>query len=749
VRRLALLLPLGLLVLAPEASADPQPPRAERVLVLSLPTVSWEDVNDQDLPNLDPFLDGAAVAGLSTRAVDRRTTPGDGYATLSAGTRADGDDDVDGLAFEVGERYQGEPADQVFLRRTGTPVERGLFSLALPALEDVNEGLDFDAEIGALGDALLAGGAHPAVVANADGAEEALELVYNRPAVTGLMSSDGIVPGGRVGVDLLEQEKTAPFGQRLDNEAVEQAFQEAWVEDAVVLVEASDLVRADAYRDLTTSEQQARHRREALDASDELLGRLLEHVNPRTDAVLVVGPYHSDASNHLTIAALQAPGLDPGLLRSAVTRRTGFVTLVDVAPTILELLDLEIPDSMEGRPFERSAGGGSAEDRRTWLEEADLAAQWRDTMVTPVAVAFVLAQVVLWLLALRALSRNSPRSRRGVEAAALGVLSVLPLTYLAGFFPFHEWGAWIFWLYLILGGALLGVLAQGALRRWPGDPLLGVLGLILVLLLVDTVLGARLQLNTVFGYTPTVAGRFAGIGNLAFAQLAAAATILAGLVASRVGGRKGAFAALGIVLLVFVIDASPFWGSDVGGALTLVPTVAALAVVLFGLELRWRTVVVVGAATLTVFLVAGFVDLARPEESRTHLGRLFEDIADNGVSAFETVVVRKIGANLAVLASSEWTLMLPIVFGFVLYLIWRAPWRLQHVRQVVPRERAARVAFVIAAILGFAFNDSGIAVPGLMLGVINAALVYLVLRTEDEPWRSEVNRRSASNEVTA
>ena len=31
--------------------------------------------------------------------------------------------------------------------------------------------------------------------------------------------------------------------------------------------------------------------------------------------------------------------------------------------------------------------------------------------------------------------------------------------------------------------------------------------------------------------------------------------------------------------------------------------------------------------------------------------------------------------------------------------------------------------------LGFAFNDSGIAVPGVMLGVVNASLVYLPVRT--------------------
>ena len=71
--------------------------------------------------------------------------------------------------------------------------------------------------------------------------------------------------------------------------------------------------------------------------------------------------------------------------------------------------------------------------------------------------------------------------------------------------------------------------------------------------------------------------------------------------------------------------------------------------------------------------------------------------------------------------------MLPIVLGFVLYLVWRAPGRLDGLRHRIEHERAARVGFVVAAVLGFAVNDSGIAVPGLMLGVMNASLVYLVL----------------------
>ena len=66
--------------------------------------------------------------------------------------------------------------------------------------------------------------------------------------------------------------------------------------------------------------------------------------------------------------------------------------------------------------------------------------------------------------------------------------------------------------------------------------LLLVLGAVFGLLVVDMLLGAPLQLNTVFGYSPTVGGRFAGMGNLAYGQFAGAAFLLCGLLSRRLGG---------------------------------------------------------------------------------------------------------------------------------------------------------------------------------------------------------------------
>ena len=188
------------------------------------------------------------------------------------------------------------------------------------------------------------------------------------------------------------------------------------------------------------------------------------------------------------------------------------------------------------------------------------------------------------------------------------------------------------------------------------------------------VLGAPLQLNTVFGYSPTVGGRFAGMGNLAYGQFAGAAFILCGLLSRRLAGRSVAtVVAFGVLLLAIVIDGMPIWGADVGGVLAFVPAVGVTAAKLLGHRIRWRSVLVWGGAALAAVAVFAAIDLSRPADSRTHLGRLVESVGDKGFGALETVVTRKLGANLGVITSSVWTAMVPIAFGFIVYLLWRAP----------------------------------------------------------------------------
>jgi hypothetical protein len=708
----------------------------DRVLVLSLPTLSWDEVRDQDLPALQAFFEQSAVANLSVRGIRSTTDAGDGYTTLGAGGRARGPAIDGGAAFGVDEQVEGEgdgegdPAGVVFARRTGaTPPRRGVVSIVGPAIVSRNRPLPYDTEIGALADALAEAGIERGVVANADRTDAG--QVDDRTAVLGIADHDGAVPAGEVGEQLVLPSTTAAGGLVLDQDAVVEAT-EAALEDqeAVVLVEASDLVRVDAVSGVTSSAQTRRQRAQALEATDELVGRLLELVDPEHDAVLAVGPWHRAGGAHLTVAALQAPDVEPGLLRSASTRRTGVVTLVDVAPTVLDLVGVAAPSSMEGTPFERAASGGSWDDRLDGLVTEDEAARFRDDLVAPLATTFVLVQLVLWVVAAIAL-RRSRWLLRQVAWTALSALVFLSATYWAGLLPFERWGTGAYVAFVVGVSLAVGFALPAIFRRQPVDSLIAALTIVVGTLVVDVVLlGATMQLSTPFGYSPTVGGRFAGLGNLAFGQLAAGSIVLAGLVAHRLRSARAAddrtpvLAAAAIIALAVVVDGAPMWGSDVGGVLALLPGGALTVYLLQGRRVRLRSVLLAGVAAVAAVVAFGLLDLARPAQSRTHLGRLFESIGDDGISAFNTVVTRKLDANFSVLGRSVWTLMLPVVAAFVIYLLWKAPRLLHHIEHALPERDAILAGFAVTAVLGFALNDSGIAVPGVMLGVLNASLVH-------------------------
>jgi hypothetical protein len=708
----------------------------KRVLVFSVPTLIWSDVQPTTMPNLYGLLAKGAIGDLSTRGSRHVMRASESYATIGAGARAIGASPA-GNMFEADEQYGADTAGQVYERRTGKAADGEIVAPEIASLLARNEPLLFGAEVGALGDTLGDHHVHRAVIANADEPEPSEVTAgtqYGREAVSALMGSGGRLGGGDVGTDLLETDPSSPDGVRLDLDRVESAFTRSFTDRSVVLVEASDLLRADTYRSDVLDPHRPVVTARAIRRTDELVGRLLQHVDLTRDTVLVVSPTPSSRHNGLTVTGLVTPDMKPGLVTSATVRRAGFVQLVDVAPTILSLFDINIPDSMEGRSYERDGTGGTYQERHSFLADADRAALFRDSLVGPATLVFVLGQVLLCAFTVLVMSRRphgrptaNDRVRRALPWLALGLIGFLPMTFFAARVPLFRRGAPAYWVFTIGGAAVIACLAKRFGRRDRLDPIVGVLGLTVVLLVGDVVLGhAKFQLNSVFGYSPTVAGRFAGLGNLAFAALASSTILLAALLAHRIGGRRGRITAVCVCVVALVVDGFPMWGADVGGVLSGIPAYAIFLTMLFGIKVRWKTLVGVAVGAVAAVTVLGFIDLARPTDERTHLGRFFEKIGAEGAGGFFTVIARKADSNISVLASSIWTLMLPAVFLFIAYLIWRAPGTLREVRQQIPEMRAGLVGVFVFGLLGFAVNDSGISIPGVMIGVVDSTLVFLV-----------------------
>ncbi len=721
-------------VASAQAQAQGSTP-VRRVLLISLPATSWGDVQTGDDPHLQQLFTQSAVADMITRTAGHKSSIAAGYTALGAGGRASASTLLAGQAFETTEAYGDSDAGAVYRQRTGVEATGGIVHLGVEAL--VNENADglYDPTIGALGNTLEQAKVPRAVVANGDGAQPVVDdplQPYQRAAVNALMDGKGRVPTGSVSDDLLEPDPHAPFGLRTDNDAAYRAFSNAWQQGGVVMVEGSDLLRADLYTDFLTDDQARVQKQAALHRVDELVGRMLADVDPAHDAVFVVSPASPRRGSGLAVTGIRAPGVAPEFLRSATSRRNGFVYVIDIAPTILDLLGINVPKEMEGRAME-VVHGPARDQRVTTLVHANEDAVFRDGKVVT-ANNILLALSIALAVAAAFVARARRRGAGLVRFFSLAVIGFFFAAYAAEPLHFGRTDNSIAFLGFLVLGALV---FAGACRLLGGGhpyrPLAIALAATVVVHVLDLLSGARLELNSVFGYSATVGIRVSGQGNITFSQLTAAALLLGGLAVWRRPGRRTVYAVIAMLAFTLFVMAAPPFGGDFGAAIAGAPGFGLFAWLLLGKTIRLRTVAILGVVLVGAGLLVGFADYLRPRDQQTHVGRFFDELF-NGASGDSFLTIRrKIDANLASFGGTKLLWVLPVV-ALLVWFLWRL--RGSVVRPLyrsVPVVRQTVLALAVVAVLGYALNDSGVAIPAVMALVFECALVFVALTPINEP----------------
>jgi hypothetical protein len=717
-----------------EASAD-------RVLIVTAPRLTWDRLDPEATPELWKFAGESLRALMSVRTIGAVTGPHEAYLTIGAGVRSsgeltpDGDQwNADGAVLGPEERFGGQPSTDLYLQQTGEhPTETAAVSVQLPGILRANEELKYGGRPGALADELHRRDQRVGVVANAD---PGLGEEYARQAGLAGMDSMGRVDEGVVDRRLLTEEATAAYGVRLDPEVVRAATAASLDHNALTIVELSDLERAERAGQDALEPMAKRLTADALQRSDEIFGLVMAEVGRAEAAgqrvsVLLVAPTAPYAETQLTVFAMQPADGAEGLAMSASTRRTGYVTLTDVASTALHQLGYPVPKEIGNTPISKAKDSRWPQD----LEDFDTA---NDRAVFVLAIhdgfsAVVVASVVVLVLAAAFIMWRRPVIIGRLELPAYLVAAVPTATYLMAFVRFLDGSTFAYSVAVGVLGALIAAACHLVARR---DAVRTVVNLSIVGWLVlggDVLTGGRMQLDTVFGYSPIVAGRFAGFGNLAFAQFGFHSVVLAtigvgllgGAATDRQAGGRAPWspskraAAVGLIgVLTIAIDGAPRFGSDVGGVIALVPVFALLALHAAGRRVRLRSAIIAGLGSFVV--LAGFiaVDLAQPEERRTHLGRFALKVWDGEAGE---ILQRKVEANLSVLNSSVWALMLPAALLLVIAITIRPPQYLSSLRQNVPGFSPFAIASIGLAVAGMVVNDSGVAVPAVMFAVRSGA----------------------------
>ncbi len=731
------------LIAALPASAQEQ---CSRAVVVALPGVLWSDIERFDPPHLARAIEDGAWGSMSVRTNSARTSLASGFVTLGAGARVDGGVTTGGPA---------EDEDQIPGKLPQIRVVEDWPVAGLQEVRSIATADGYGARPGALSTALEA----PVfAIGNGDlGRPAPAPAGFGRWTLLAATNQEGIVDATATNEDLLVADETAPYGVRTDPGELDVALDVFFDAEpcGVAFIDQGDLTRFDQWvmalgHDEVTAGL-VESQRAALMASDDLVGDLRDRMDA-DDLLLVVSPTSPAWAGeaHLGVAVAVGAGFEGGeTLESASTRRRSIVTLPDVAPTILEHFGVERPPVMNGRAMVSEPTDAAPLSSMTSLDDESV---FIDYVKGPLSAVFVLFQVVVYILILALFAWRERRggvgstASRSLQFCGLGVVAFPISTYLAGVVDGHSLGGLAFGLLLFAIDAVLVTIASLTFSR-SLDRLLALVGFTWSVIAVDLVTGGVLQLNTVFGYSPIVAGRFAGAGNIVFAVFGATAVLTGALVAYRFSGRRFTMPlVVALFVVTIVVDGAPAFGSDVGGVLALVPSLGVTLLLLGGRRPNLRTVIiagVAGGAVLGLFLI---IDLALPAESQTHLARLYEDTRDRGFGSLFDTIERKATANLRVFTSTIWTYFVPPALGAIIYLLRRPSGRWQQFAVDYPKLRAGLIGGLILAVVGFAANDSGIVIPAVILSFL-VPMALLVHLSMDAALLS--GERTESSEVRA
>ena len=415
-------------------------------------------------------------------------------------------------------------------------------------------------------------------------------------------------------------------------------------------------------------------------------------------------------------AAMQrpAPSTFPALTSDS-TRRDGAVTTSDIAVTIASLSGTPIPSGATGAPIHPADAPAPF----------DLYQRYRDQrrLTVPIGIATGTYAAIVGLFALGVAYRRRGTASWVRGAAACGAISILPLGLAlleVGRFPRLTYAGVI--PFLIGVTVVLTTAATVVARRRGAVSAVVALGVVAFCVLsVEAVMDWPGAVTPLLGGSQLDGGRFFGLPN-AFIGLVLAAAVFVAL------ALRNAAAGAGLLFVTGLVVGSPWFGSDLGGALTM----CAVAGLWWSVRTRAhiaRAVLLTGAAAV---VGAVLVLLAQRylASSPTHITHFAEGSGRAG-GIMGTIAERsRIGVTL--LVTHPFAAVPVLGVPVALWVALRPGPRLGPVLRKEPAFTGALITILLGSIIAYAVNDTGASALGLGFAWAVAALLFVSLVGLDE-----------------
>jgi hypothetical protein len=677
------------------ADARSQHAHSSKAIIVVLHGVSWEELAAAGVPPLQALLRRAAVGVMNSRVLD---SPGwsSPYVTIGAGRGA------------VGIGWFG-----LYVLPAGPAARAADADFGLDWLRDANRQAHTQAQPGLLG-----------------------TLMHQHGLTTGLL----MTPSRRLGAHIA----TPSVAILMDSTALVDQVKYAAAGDArgavADILSASNLVCVDLSPLLHRpfpAPSPTRPDPEAVAILREmapLFAEVIDVMDPSRDLLIIISPtcppYKSSKDMSYAPIAVIGPGFGPGLLTSSSSRRTGMVSNVDIAPTILRFFGIHVPGA-NGRPGAPAMSGRAMAmlPARDPLRDV-LAITRRGVRLVQLqyrfAPVYALGEFFAFLgvgLALTFAPASAHRSRRRLRIILLLAMSLpLALLFLGPFDPGGVVQPYI--IVAALAAALTWLPWRDSAPLSAMSALLAVTAGVVVL---DAVTGSHLLNNFIINFG-AYGTRLYGIHNETMGFVVACAAIGGAGLAQQVRRRTWSRWSLALwFVAVTVVIGAPFWGANFGGAIT---AAFGFAVAYLGIRAgrprlrHWAGAIApaVGAGILVVAM-----DLLGKHTAWTHIGDSVRIVGNGGMHAAAEILARKAGLAWQVMTTIP-ALSITVALCLVgTWLVLKPPPRLRAALEAYPSMWAAFAGGFAGAAMGIIVNDSGLVAASSTIGITASAMAYAAL----------------------
>jgi hypothetical protein len=472
-------------------------------------------------------------------------------------------------------------------------------------------------------------------------------------------------------------------------------------------------------------------------ATDRLSAELAILV-PQAPRVLlmVLGPQPSasmDAARDELTPIVMAEGAPKDVFRttgdlhtltSDTTRRVGLVSNEDVAPTLLRYFGIPIPSDMNGEPIRvvTDAGPPFALHRKH-LENRRI-----DTPVGLMALGWVVLAGVVPMFLIRWRRRVPRWAGRAATILPLTAASIGVALLVAGRLPSQSYANAI--PVVLAVTVILPALALELRRFGTLTPAAGMGAAVLAYVVFDALQGFPDTPFTLLGGTALDGARFYGLPNNATGLLLGSALWVAAVLSP--------WAGYSLLVAVGLFCGFPDLGADLGGALTMFVAAGLWWALRTRGRLRWIDLLITGG-TVVVGMAAVLVAQVTLASTPTHGTRFVQSAGRSGLGGVVHTATERLGTGVRLILDSPLSWLVVVGLPVALYLALRPPGVVGEELDRWPQWRAVVLTTLVAGIVAYMVNDTGVAAAGFAFGMGAAGLLYLPML--EGPWWAEPEAR--------